>query len=229
VDFASSAFIHNLAKGRCLVSSKKDSELDQKPKTRFSRRGFLGGMGVGTGALSTGLLEREAEAAPATANVFGPAGVPITLNINGKPVKLTLEPRVTLLDALRNHLDMTGAKRVCDRGTCGACTVILNGKTVYACSVLAIDAQGKDIQTIEGLPQNNPISTAFWNNDAQQCGYCTPGFVMATKGFLDEHPNPTPDDLKHGLGGNLCRCGTYMGVRQAVLEAAKNMKGAKNG
>jgi xanthine dehydrogenase YagT iron-sulfur-binding subunit len=106
---------------------------------------------------------------------------------------------------------------------------MLNGKTVYSCTVLAIDAQGKDIQTIEGLPANNPVSAAFWNNDAQQCGYCTPGFVMATKGFLEEHPNPTMEDVKHGLGGNLCRCGTYMGVRQAVLEAAKNMKGAKNG
>ena len=208
------------------MSSKKDSELEQKPKSRFSRRGFLGGMGVGTGALSTGLLERPADAAT-TPNVFGPAGVPITLNINGKPVKLTLEPRVTLLDALRNHLDMTGAKRVCDRGTCGACTVILNGKTVYSCTVLAIDAQGKDIQTIEGLPTNNPVSAAFVNNDGQQCGYCTPGFVMAAKGFLDQHPNPTMDDVKHGLGGNLCRCGTYMGVRKAVLEAAANMKGAK--
>jgi len=211
------------------VSSKKESELSQPAKSRFSRRGFLGGMGVGTGALGTGLLEREAEAAPAPANVAGPGAVPITLNINGKPVKLSVEPRVTLLDALRNHLDMTGAKRVCDRGTCGACTVILSGKTVYSCTVLAIDAQGKDIQTIEGLPANNPVSTAFVNNDAQQCGYCTPGFVMAAKGFLDSHPNPTMDDVKHGLGGNLCRCGTYMGVRKAVLEAAKSMKGAKNG
>jgi len=96
--------------------------------------------------------------------------------------------------------------------------------------VLAIDAQGKNIETIEGLPQSNPISNAFVNNDGQQCGYCTPGFVMATKGFLSEHPNPTMEDVKHGLGGNLCRCGTYMGVRQAVLEAAKGMKGAtKNG
>jgi xanthine dehydrogenase YagT iron-sulfur-binding subunit len=208
------------------VSSKKDTELEQKPKTRFSRRGFLGGMGVSTGALTTGLLEREAQAEP-PANVFGPTAVPITLNINGKPVKLTLEPRVTLLDALRNHLDMTGAKRVCDRGTCGACTVILNGKSVYSCSVLAIDAQGKDIQTIEGLGANNPVSAAFWNNDAQQCGYCTPGFVMAAKGFLDHNPNPTLEDVRHGLGGNLCRCGTYMGVRKAVLEAAAAMKGGK--
>ena len=209
------------------MSSKKDSELAQPAKSRFSRRGFLGGMGVGTGALGTGLLEREAEAAPA--NVSGPGAVAITLNINGKPVKVSVEPRVTLLDALRNHLDMTGAKRVCDRGTCGACTVILNGKTVYSCTVLAIDAQGKDIQTIEGLGANNPVSTAFVNNDAQQCGYCTPGFVMAVKGFLDEHPNPRPEDFAHGLGGNLCRCGTYMGIRKAAMEAAKNMKGAKNG
>jgi xanthine dehydrogenase YagT iron-sulfur-binding subunit len=212
------------------VSSKKEIEPRQPAKSRFSRRGFLGGMGVGTGALGTGLLEREAEAAPAPANVAGPGAVPITLNINGKPLKLSVEPRVTLLDALRNHLDMTGAKRVCDRGTCGACTVILNGKTIYSCTVLAIDAQGKDIQTIEGLPANNPVSAAFVNNDAQQCGYCTPGFVMAAKGFLDHHPNPTMDDVKHGLGGNLCRCGTYMGVRKAVLEAAKSTKGAtKNG
>jgi xanthine dehydrogenase YagT iron-sulfur-binding subunit len=152
--------------------------------------------------------------------------VPITLKINGKAVNLTIEPRVTLLDALRNHLDMTGAKRVCDRGTCGACTVIAGGKVVYSCTVLAIDAQGQDIQTIEGL--NHPISNAFVNNDAQQCGYCTPGFVMAAKGFLDKNPNPTREQVEHGLGGNLCRCGTYMGIKQAVVDAAKELKGGRN-
>jgi xanthine dehydrogenase YagT iron-sulfur-binding subunit len=210
------------------VSSKKAPESETKTKTRFSRRGFLGGVGIG--AAGTGLLERPAEAAPAV-GVSGPGPAAVALNINGKPVNLKIEPRVTLLDAMRSHMDppLTGAKRVCDRGTCGACTVVLNGKSVYSCTVLAIDAQGKNIETIEGLPLNNPISNAFVNNDAQQCGYCTPGFVMATKGFLTEHPNPTMEDVKHGLGGNLCRCGTYMGVRQAVLEAAKNMKGAKNG
>jgi xanthine dehydrogenase YagT iron-sulfur-binding subunit len=165
--------------------------------------------------------------------VVGPGPVPISLNINGKAVNLRVEPRVTLIDALRNYLDMTGAKRVCDRATCGACTVIMNGKTVYSCTVLAIDAQGKNIETIEGLASGNnlhPVSQAFWDNDAQQCGYCTPGFVMACKGFLDEHPNPTEDDVRHGLGGNLCRCGTYMGVRKAALQAAKTMKGgSKNG
>lgn len=215
------------------MSSKKQPELPVEPKGRFSRRGFIRGVGIGGGALGTGLLEREVEAAPAAAGVVGPGPVAITLKLNGKPVNLSVEPRVTLSDALRNHLDLTGSKRVCDRATCGACTVSMNGKSVYSCTVLAIDAQGKDIQTIEGLATGNalhPVSQAFWDNDAQQCGYCTPGFVMAAKCFLDEHPNPTLEDVKHGLNGNLCRCGTYMGVRKAVLEAAQAMKkGAKNG
>jgi xanthine dehydrogenase YagT iron-sulfur-binding subunit len=213
------------------VSSRKDPELPAMPKTGFSRRGFIRGVGIGSGALGGALLE-EAPAVAAPANVAGPGAVPITLNINGKPVNLTVEPRVTLIDALRNYLEMTGAKRVFDEGTCGACTVIMAGKTVYSCTVLAIDAQGKNIETIEGLSTGNklhPVSAAFVENDAQQCGYCTPGFVMACKGFLDEHPNPTADDVKHGLGGNLCRCGTYMGIRKAVLEAAREMRGGKNG
>jgi xanthine dehydrogenase YagT iron-sulfur-binding subunit len=211
------------------VSSKKDSEIPAKPKSRFSRRGFIG-VGLGSGALGTGLLEREAEAAPAPANVAGPGPVPITLNVNGKPLKLTAEPATTLVDALRNYLDITGAKRVCDRGTCGACTVSIDGKTVYSCTTLAIDAQGKNIQTIEGLGAANPVSAAFVNHDAQQCGYCTPGFVMAVHGFLTEHADVsklTEEDVKHGLGGNLCRCGTYMGIRKAALEAASQMKGGK--
>ena len=214
------------------MSSRKAPEPPVKPKSGFSRRGFISGVGLGSGAVGTGLLEREAAAAPPPANVAGPGPVAITLTINGKPVNVTVEPRVTLLDAMRNYLDLTGAKRVCDRGTCGACTVILAGKTIYSCSVLAIDAQGKNIETIEGLAAGNnlhPVSAAFVNHDAQQCGYCTSGFVMAVKGFIDKHPNPTLEDVKHGLGGNLCRCGTYMGIRQAVLEAAKEMKGTKNG
>jgi xanthine dehydrogenase YagT iron-sulfur-binding subunit len=131
---------------------------------------------------------------------------------------------------MRNHMEppLTGAKRVCDRGTCGACTVIMSGKSVYGCTVLAIDAQGKNIETIEGLPQSNPISNAFVNNDAQQCGYCTPGFVMATEGLLAEHPNPTMEDVKHGLGGNLClrhlhgRSPGGAGSRESHEEASKN-------
>lgn len=211
------------------MSANKDSEKPQKPKSGFSRRGFLQGVGVTSGALSTGVLEQTAEAAPPPA--VGPGEVPITLNVNGKALKTNAEPRETLLDVLRNRLDHTAAKRVCDRATCGACTVMLNGKVVYACTVLAIDAQGKRIQTLEGLSTEgkpHPVMTAFVNNDAQQCGYCTPGFVMAAKGFLDRNPNPSYEDVKAGLGGNLCRCGTYVGVRQAVLEAAKTMKGGRN-
>ena len=148
-------------------------------------------------------------------------------------MQVTVEPRETLLDVLRNQLDLTGAKRVCDRGSCGACSVLINGKVVYACSTLAIDAQGKQITTIEGFSVNNgkphAVVAAFVNNDAQQCGYCTPGFVVASKAFLDRNPNPTYEQVKDGLGGNLCRCGTYVGIRQAVLEAARTMKGGARG
>jgi xanthine dehydrogenase YagT iron-sulfur-binding subunit len=209
------------------VSSRK--EPDKKPTASVSRRGFIRGVGIGS-AVGTGILHPEAEAAAAAASVAGPGAVPITLQINGKPVNLTVEPRVTLLDALRDRLDMTGAKKVCDRGNCGACTVIMAGKVVYACSVLAIDAQGKAIQTIEGLSTGDrlhPVETAFVNNDAQQCGFCTPGFVMAAKGFLDRNPNPSYEQVKAGLSGNLCRCGTYVGLRKALLEAAKT-KGASS-
>ncbi len=212
-------------------SSENDSNVPKKRKSSgVSRRGFLGSASVAGGALGVlgGPLAERAEAAAQV----GPAAVPITLRINGQNVNLNVEPRVTLLDAFRNQLDITGAKRVCDRGTCGACTAIVNGKVMYSCTVLAIDAQGKDIQTIEGLaPEGklHPVSAAFVNNDGQQCGYCTPGFVMAVKGFIDRHPDPTMEDVEHGLGGNLCRCGTYVGVRKAALEAAKEMKGARRG
>jgi xanthine dehydrogenase YagT iron-sulfur-binding subunit len=204
------------------VSSSKSSG--------FSRRGFLRGVGISGGVLGSGVLETEATAAPAVP-VSGPDAVTITLKVNGKPMRVEIEPRETLLDVLRNKLDHTAAKRVCDRGTCGACTVILNNKAVYACTVLAIDAQGREIQTLEGIAQGakpHPLVAAFVNHDAQQCGYCTPGFVVASKAFLDRNPNPTAADLKNGLGGNLCRCGTYVGVREAVLETAKQMKGGQN-
>jgi xanthine dehydrogenase YagT iron-sulfur-binding subunit len=171
------------------VSSPKDEI--KKRKSAFSRRGFLQGLGAGTSVLSTGILvEETAEAAPATP-VAGPGAVSITLDINGKSYKASVEPRTTLLDTLRNELDLTGAKRVCDRGTCGACTVIVDKKVMYSCTILAVDAQGKKIETIEGLaPEGklHPVSQAFWDNDAQQCGYCTPGFVMASKGILGSQP-----------------------------------------
>jgi xanthine dehydrogenase YagT iron-sulfur-binding subunit len=176
-----------------------------------------------------GVLAPEADAQAAPKVMSGE--VEIALDINGKKRSVKVEPRTTLLDALRNRMDLTGAKRVCDRGTCGACTVSVNGKIVYGCTMLAVDAVGKNIQTIEGIApegQLHPVSAAFVNHDAQQCGYCTPGFVMAAKGFLDKNPNPTSEQVEKGLAGNICRCGTYVGVRKAVLEAAKNYKGGSN-
>lgn len=209
------------------MTVKKDPGIREEPQSAFSRRGFLQGVGLGGGALGTGLLEQTADAAPAS-GVAGPGAVPVTLRVNGKEHKVSVEPRVTLLDALRDRLNLTGAKRVCDRGTCGACTVLVEGKAIYACSMLAIDAQGRNIQTIEGMMKGtelHPVMTSFVHHDAQQCGFCTPGLVVAAKAFLDEHPNPSEEDVAAGLGGNLCRCGTYMGVRKAVVEAAKAMGG----
>lgn len=171
---------------------------------------------------------RVLKVAGAEVKVFGPGKVPMTFTINGRTYRAELEPRVTLLDALRNEFDLTGAKRVCDRGTCGACTVLMDGKPVYACSVLAIEAQGKAITTVEGLLQDgklHPIQQAFVENDALQCGFCTPGFVVACKALLDRNPNPTPEDLVAGLGGNLCRCGTYVGIRAAIAQAARMQRG----
>jgi xanthine dehydrogenase YagT iron-sulfur-binding subunit len=156
--------------------------------------------------------------------VYGPGKVPIELMINGKKSKLEVEPRVTLLDALRDTLDITGAKRVCDRGECGACTVLVDNKTSYACSMLAIEAQGKQITTVESLMEGSklhPIQQAFVDHDASQCGFCTPGFVVACKAFLDKHPHPSADDLRRGLSGNLCRCGTYAGIREVIAQAAR--------
>src|SRR6185295_10811593 len=193
--------------------SKSDERLDQHEtptEPSVSRRNFLKGSGL---ALSLPLIAGEVAEAKAVANVpiIGPDKTDITLTINGKPVKASVEPRVTLLDCLRNDLDTTGAKRVCDRGTCGACTVQMDGKAVYSCSVLAIEAQGHKITTVESLATGDklhPVQQAFWDNDAQQCGFCTPGFVMACKSLLDKHPTPTDEEIKLGLGGNLCRCGT---------------------
>ena len=194
-----------------------------------SRRAFIKGTGLASVAVSASALlgDQVAKAAGAAlggGKCMGPGPVDVTLRINGRERQLQLEPRVTLLDALRDHLDLTGAKKVCDRATCGACTVIIDGKAHYSCTTLAIDAQGHDIQTIEGLApgdQLHPVSQAFVDNDAQQCGICTPGFVMASKAYLDPEPNPTDEGVQKALGGNLCRCGTYMGIRHAVLEAAR--------
>jgi xanthine dehydrogenase YagT iron-sulfur-binding subunit len=206
-----------------------DDDVKEKEGSGLSRRRFLKVSGI---SLSVPLVmgHRVIKVAGAEVKVYGPTKVPIQLMINGKASTVNVEPRVTLLEALRNELDITGAKRVCDRATCGACTMIVDGKPVYSCSVLAIEAQGKQITTVESLMQGDnlhPLQQAFIDNDGQQCGFCTPGFVVAAKAFLDKNPNPTAEQIQKGLGGNLCRCGTYMGVRAAVAQTAKG--GRRNG
>jgi xanthine dehydrogenase YagT iron-sulfur-binding subunit len=193
--------------------------------TGISRRGFL--KGVGAGAVATGFLKEVTEHAhveAASSATQGPGALPVTLNVNGRNLTLELEPRVTLLDALRNRADITGAKKVCDRATCGACTVEMDGRIVYACTVLAVEAQGAKIVTPEGLGSPDKLSDmqqAFIDHDALQCGFCTPGFVMAATAFVKAHPGATYDEVRKGLGGNLCRCGTYEGITEAVYEQAQ--------
>ena len=160
--------------------------------------------------------------------VVGPDAAPLTLTINGQKRTVTVEPRTTLLDAMRQQLDLTGAKRVCDRGSCGACTVMLDKRTAYACSVLAVDAEGADIRTIEGLTQGtvlHPVQQAIFEKDGTMCGFCTPGFVMSTVALLEKTPNPTAAQARKALDGNICRCGTYV----RLLEAALSVKGGARG
>ena len=149
--------------------------------------------------------------------------MPVTLKINGEKKDFQLEPRVTLLDALRNYGPLTGTKEVCDRGTCGACSVLIDGKLTYSCMKLAIDAQGHEITTIEGLAKDGqltPVQQAFIDCDALMCGFCTPGLVMATTALLAENPKPTEAQIRTACSGNLCRCGTYPHVIKAALKAS---------
>ncbi len=201
----------------------RDDETDLKEAGGVSRREFLKLSGVSL-AVPMVVGPRMVEVAGAEVPVHGPGKTPMTFTVNGKTLQAELEPRVTLLDALRDQFELTGAKRVCDRGECGACTVLLDGKPVYACNVLAIDAQGKAISTVEslGAPGNlHPVQQAFVEHDATQCGFCTPGFIVASKALLDKHPNPTPEQIRHGLAGNFCRCGTYVGMRAALAAGRK--------
>lgn len=208
-------------------SDERHDNTADSNESAVSRRKFLKGTGV---ALTIPLVasgEKVVKAAGAEVKIFGPDKVNITLNINGSPKQISIEPRATLLDTLRNDLDTTGAKRVCDRATCGACTMIIDGKPMYGCTVLAIEAQGRKIETVESLAQGDklhPVQQAFWDNDAQQCGFCTPGFVMACKALLDKHPSPTEEQIEMGVGGNLCRCGTYHGIKGAIAQASANLK-----
>jgi xanthine dehydrogenase YagT iron-sulfur-binding subunit len=205
----------------------------EKDEPGFSRRSFLKTVGAGGVAAGAVLAKTPGAAAQGAVNAIGPGAVPVTLNVNGKTLRLEIEPRVTLLDALRMRADLTGNKRGCDRGACGACTMIVDGRTVYACSTLAIEVQGKKIRTVDGLASANgqlhPVQQAFCDKDALMCGFCTPGFIMASVGLLEKHPNATPEQIRKGLDGNICRCGTFSRVFEAVASLSPNSKGVTRG
>jgi xanthine dehydrogenase YagT iron-sulfur-binding subunit len=200
----------------------KDETPERPERFSVSRRDFLKTAGVGslaTAVTAATAVEAEAQAGP---RVVGPGDVPVSLMVNGKKIDLKIEPRVTLLDALRMRADLTGNKRVCDRGTCGACTMIIDGRTAYSCSTLAIEVQGKQIRTVEGLASGtalHPVQQAFCDKDGLMCGFCTPGFVMASVALLEKHPTPTPEQAHRLLDGNICRCGTFTRIMEAVTTA----------
>jgi xanthine dehydrogenase YagT iron-sulfur-binding subunit len=169
----------------------------------------------------------EAEAAAQAEPKVLSGTIEITLKVNGQDRTCSVEPRSTLLDALRHRLDVTGPKRVCDRGSCGACTAIVDGDPIYSCTTLAVSCQGRKIETLESFDTGeNGVPHAFHQNDGLMCGYCTPGFVTACKAFLDKNPGATPAEIRKGLDGNICRCGTYIGVLAAAEAVAKVTKGA---
>jgi xanthine dehydrogenase YagT iron-sulfur-binding subunit len=196
------------------------------PSPPVNRRAFLKGLGTSAVVVATvqvgAMADEITKAAPAAAPQ-GPDAVPVSLTINGEKKDFQLEPRVTLLDALRNYGPLTGTKEVCDRATCGACTVLVDGKPTYSCMKLAIDMQGREIRTVEGLAQNGQLTAvqqAFIDCDALMCGFCTPGFVMSATALLEANPHPTEPEIRRACSGNLCRCGTYPHIVKAVLKAS---------
>ena len=208
-----------------MTTKKIDEDDDSKP--RLSRRTFLVGSGISAAAAAALDCRNGALPSGSSAQVFGPGKVPVTLRINGADRRVDLEPRTTLADALRFDLGMTGTKVVCDRGSCSACTVWLDGMPVNSCTTFALDAVGRAITTIEGLARGDelhPVQQAFIDHDAMQCGFCTPGMVMSCAALLAKNGAPTLDDVRTATSGNLCRCGTYPKVFDATIAAARLVK-----
>lgn len=204
----------------------------QKKRKTLSRRTFLKDMsgGAAGAALATrvmgrplGVFQESAGAPPVLARKS------IAFTVNGRRVSLEVEPRETLLEVLRGRLGLTGPKKVCDRGECGGCTVHIDGRTVYSCMFLAIRAHGKTVVTIEGLARGetlHPVQQAFIDKDGYQCGYCAPGMIMASAALLERNPNPSLSEIKAGLSGNICRCGSYVKIFESIEAAAAKMRKA---
>lgn len=201
-----------------------------KARKGISRRGFIKLVGAGALATTVGdaVKPGRAAAAGADAEVTEPGEtLRITLRVNGRRHRVKVEPRWSLLDVLREKLGLTGSKLGCGRGECGACTVLIDGQPRYACLTLAPEAEGKEITTVEGLMKGEelgPVQQAFLANDAMQCGYCIPGQIMAAEGLLRANPNPSLDEIRRGMSGNLCRCGSYAHIFKAVEDAAKTKR-----
>jgi xanthine dehydrogenase YagT iron-sulfur-binding subunit len=210
---------------------KKDNDNEKgKGRRGMTRRGFLALMGTGTiavavaGSVSSGTVKDAEVAKPEEMTK-------VTLHINGRRHRLLVEPRWSLLYVLRERLGLTGTKAGCDRGECGACTVLIDGVPRYSCMTLAVEAEGMKIITIEGLmvgEKLGPVQQAFIENDALQCGYCTPGQVMAVEGLLTANPEPSLEEIRTGMSGNICRCGTYANIFKAAQQAAR-LKRSKGG
>jgi len=234
------------------MSKKKSGSKDPRgpgdeTKSNVSRRGFLKGIGAGgigsaiapqavLGAGGIAVASKALAATPAQGEVVGPGKVPIQLLVNGQTLDVEVEPRQTLLDVLRQdrgtdgeYLDLTGTKRVCDRASCGACSMLVDGKLTYGCTFLAIQAQGHEITTVEGLgsPDSmHAIQEAFVEHDALMCGFCTPGMVIAVAALIENNPNPSRNEIRKALDGNICRCGTYPRIFEAAETAAARLRSA---
>jgi xanthine dehydrogenase YagT iron-sulfur-binding subunit len=202
----------------------------ENKRNALSRRDFLKGFGSGAlgAAVAPKLLSQKAESIQTkVGEIPFYSKKQITMTVNDKQLTMTVEPQDTLLDVLRDRLGLTGAKKICNRGECGGCTVLLDGKPVYSCMYLAIRADGSNITTVEGLAKKDkldPVQQAFIDKDAYQCGFCTTGLIMSTVSFLKSKKNPDLEEIKQALSGNLCRCGNYFKIYQAVGEAAKVMR-----
>ena len=202
-----------------------DHEEKDKPVAAaggVSRRGFI--TSVGSGAIGVAAASALVQGAPPQAEAVKAGDVStITLTVNGRKQKMLVEARWSLLHVLRDHLGLTGTKVGCERGECGACTVLIDGQARYACMTLAVEADGHEITTVEGLmtgEELGPTQRAFAEEDAFQCGYCTPGQVMAAEGLLRSNPSPDLDQIRQGMAGNICRCGAYAHIFKAVAKAA---------
>ena len=195
----------------------------------YTRRDFLKGFGsgaIGAAVVPKILAQESASIETKKGKIPVYSKKQVTFTVNGEKYTLVVEPRETLLDILRERLNLTGTKKICNQGECGGCTVLLDGEPVYSCLYLAIRADGKSVQTIEGLAEGknlHPIQEAFIDEDGYQCGFCTPGFMMASAGFLATTKNPNLEEIKSALSGNICRCGNYGNIYKAVSAAAKKM------